>query len=156
MQRPRRNNPLVIALYVNASLLLAILVAVMSGNGSRLPAFLPSAYAAAPAPQPIAGGGGIYLMPAQFTANQWGCYVMDVDAQTLAAYRWFEGDKKLRLVAARSFKNDRKLQNFNSDNPMPDEVAKLLKLEEAGRRDNPEPNPKPANEPAPGEDSAPK
>src|SRR4051794_16418010 len=155
MRRPRRNNGLVIALYVNAALLLAILVAVMSGgNGSRFPSVLPAAYAAAPAPQPIAGGGGLYLMPAQFAGNQWGCYIMDVDAQTLAAYRWFDGDKKLRLVAARSFRNDRKLENFNTDNPMPDEVAKLLKLQEAGRRDNPEPNPKPANEPAPGEDGA--
>lgn len=155
MRRPRPNNALVIALYVNGALLLAILVAVMSsGNGSRFPSILPAAYGAAPAaPQPIAGGGGLYLMPAQFTQNQWGCYVMDVDAQTLAAYRWFDGEKKLRLVAARSFRNDRKLQNFNTDNPTPDEVARLLKLEEVGRRDNPDAAPKTGgNEAAPGEE----
>jgi hypothetical protein len=155
MRRPRRTNGLVIALYVNAALLLAILVAVISGgNGSRFPSILPAAFAAPPAPQPIAGGGGLYLMPAQFTPNQWGCYVMDVDAQTLAVYRWFDGDKKLRLVAARGFRNDRKLQNFNTDQPTPDEVSKLLKLEETGRRDNPEAGPKSGpNETAPGEET---
>jgi hypothetical protein len=138
MRRPRRNNGLVIALYVNAALLLAILVAVIcGGNGARFPSILPAAFAAPPVPQPIAGGGGLYLMPAQFTPNQWGCYVMDVDAQTLAVYRWFDGDKQLRLVAARGFRNDRKLQTFNTDQPTPDEVSKRLKLEEAGRRDNP-------------------
>jgi hypothetical protein len=91
-------------------------------------------------------------MPAQFTPNQWGCYVMDVDAQTLGVYRWFDGDKKLRLVAARGFRNDRKLQNFNTDSPTPDEVAKLLKLEETGRRDNPDAAPKAGGEAAPGEE----
>ena len=80
-------------------------------------------------------------MPGQFTANTWGCYVMDVDAQTLAAYKWFEGDKNLRLVAARSFRNDRRLHDFNTDSPTPAEVAKLLELEDAGRRDNPQPAP---------------
>src|SRR5688572_23078961 len=110
MRRPRRNHTLVVALYMNAALLLAILVALLSGG--RMPSLLPAAYAAPGSPQPIAGGSGIYLMPGQFTSNTWGCYVMDVDAQTLAAYKWFEGDKNLRLVAARSFRNDRRLHDF--------------------------------------------
>jgi hypothetical protein len=155
MRRPRRNNGLVIALYVNAALLLAILVAVISnGNGSRFPSMLPAAYAAPMASQPIAGGGGLYLMPAQFTDRNWGCYVMDLDAQTLIAYQWFNGEKELRLVAARSIRNDRKLQNFNTAKPTPDEVSKLLKLEETGRRDNPNAGPKSAPaETAPGEET---
>ena len=146
MRRPRRNHALVAALYLNAALLLAILVALLSGG--RMPSMLPSAYAGPGAPQPIAGGSGIYLMPGQFTANTWGCYVMDVDAQTLAAYKWFEGDKNLRLVAARSFRNDRRLHDFNTDSPTPAEVAKLLELEDAGRRDNPDVRPAPAPDPA--------
>ena len=154
MPRPRRNNGLVIALYVNAALLLAILVAVISGGtGSRFPSILPGAYAAPLASQPIAGGSGVFLMPAQFTDRNWGCYLMDVDGQTLMAYHWDHGAKKLRLVAARSFRNDRKLQNFNTDQPAPDEVSKLLKLEETGRRDNPDAPPKAGgNDAAPGEE----
>jgi hypothetical protein len=146
MRRPRRNQPLVIALYINAALLLAIAVALFSGG--RMPAVFNEAYAAPPAPQPIAGGSGIYLMPAQFSEKNWGCYIMDVDAQTLCAYQYFQN--KLRLVAARDFRNDRRLRNFNTDNPSPDEVAELVEMEKAGRRDQPAP----ANAPAP-DDAAP-
>ena len=127
MQRPRRQNAVVVALYINASLLLAVLVALLSG--ARMPSMLSEAYAAPPAPQPIAGGSGMYLMPAQFADKNWGCYLMDVDAQTLCAYQWFPGDKKLRLVAARDFHNDRRLQNFNTDNPTPADVAQLLEIQ---------------------------
>jgi hypothetical protein len=145
MKSPRRNRSLVVALYVNASLLLALLAAVLAGG--RIPSVLPEAYAAPAAPQPIAGGGGLYLMPAQFALNAWGCYVMDTDSQTLSAYVYFPGEKKLRLAASRLIRNDRKLQRFNSDNPTPDEVAGLLELEKAGRRDAPR-NEKPQEEPA--------
>lgn len=144
MRQPRRNQALVVALYVNAVLLFGVLVALLSGG--RLPSVLPEAYAAAASPQPIAGGSGIYLMPGQFTSNLWGCYVMDVDAQTLCAYQYFQGEKKLRLVAARSFANDRRLQNFNTDSPTPAEVANLLAFEKSGRRDKPETPDQPAPE----------
>jgi hypothetical protein len=152
MRRPHRNHSLVVVLYLNAALLLAILVALLAG--ARTPSFLAEAYGAPPAPQPIAGGGGIYVMPAQFSPNQWGCYVMDVDAQTLCAYQWFT-DKKLRLVAARSFKHDRQLHDFNTDNPTPAEVAKLIELENAGRRDRPQPQPEEAQEQPQAGDPAP-
>jgi len=136
MRKRRRSHALVVALYINATLLFGILIAMLTGG--RGPSFTGEAFAVPPAPQPIAGGSGIYLMPGQFTGNTWGCYVMDVDAQTLCAYRWFEGDKTLRLVSARSFRNDRRLHDFNTGNPTPDEVAKLLELEKAGRRDKPD------------------
>ena len=138
MRKAPRNHSLVVVLYLNAALLLAILAALLAG--ARTPSFLADAYAAPPAPQPIAGGGGIYVMPAQFSPSQWGCYVMDVEAQTLCAYQWFP-EKKLRLVAARSFKHDRQLHDFNTDNPTPADVAKLIELEKAGRRDKPQPEP---------------
>jgi hypothetical protein len=148
MRKPHRSHALVVALYVNAALLLAILAALLAG--ARTPSILAEAYGAPLAPAPMAGGNGIYVMPAQFSQTQWGCYVMDVEAQTLCAYQWF-GDKKLRLVAARSFKHDRQLHDFNTDNPTPAEVAKLVELEKSGRRDQPKPE-EPA-QPA-GEDQA--
>jgi hypothetical protein len=142
MRTPRRNDALVVALYINATLLFGILVAMLTGG--RGPSFSSEAFAVPPAPQPIAGGSGIYVMPAQFTSKLWGCYLMDVDAQTLCVYGYDERDKKIRLIAARSFRNDRKLHDFNTDNPTPDEVAKLFELEKAGRRDKPEPGEEPA------------
>lgn len=137
MRKPRRNHALVVALYVNAALLFAILAAVVSGG--RMPSVFSEAYAAPLSPQPIAGGSGMYLMPGQFSDRGWGCYLMDVDAQTLCAYQYFPGEKKLRLVAARNFRHDRRLHDFNTDNPTPAEVARLLELEKSGRRDNPDP-----------------
>src|SRR5438552_3389349 len=81
VRRPRRKGPVFYALCANAALLLAILVAMVSrGNAS----FIPSALAAGPTP-PIAGGGGIFLMPGQFSTTTWGCYIMDIDTQTLCA-----------------------------------------------------------------------
>jgi hypothetical protein len=135
MRKPRRNHALVVALYINAALLLAVLVALLSGN--RMPSVLSAAYGAPTGGQPIAGGAGLYLMPGQLSNSTWGCYVMDTDAQTLMAYQYFPGDKKLRLLAARNFRYDRKLHDFNTDSPTPAEVGKLLEMEASGRRDNP-------------------
>lgn len=117
MRRPRRQRSLVYALYLNAGLLLAILFALLKGGNS--PGLLPAAYGAPLSPQPIAGGANLYVMPAQFSPQTWGCYILDIDAQTLCAYRYFPsaaGDA-LRLVAARRIAYDHKLTNFNSDNP---------------------------------------
>ncbi|HEY2588062.1 MAG TPA: hypothetical protein VGI81_20130 [Tepidisphaeraceae bacterium] len=125
MRRSRRNPHLLIALYVNAALLLALVVGLLArGN---VPTFLPAAYGAL-APQPIAGGGSLYLMPAQFSPNSWGCYILDIDTQTLCAYRYrpTNDGADLQLVAARKVSYDRKLTNFNSGHPSPDEVKKLI------------------------------
>ena len=67
-------------------------------------------------------------MPGQMSLNKFGCYVMDTDAQTLCVYEYYAGDKALRLVAARNFRNDRRLGNFNTD-PDPREVEKWVEAE---------------------------
>src|SRR3954462_12718462 len=91
MRRPRRRNrSLVYALWANAALLGFIALMLLSRNDS--PRWLPMAFGqdgrATPlSPQPIAGGGGMFLMPAQFSSNVWGCYIMDIDRQTLCAYK---------------------------------------------------------------------
>jgi hypothetical protein len=132
MTSPSRHRPLVIGLYINAGLLLAILVAMLSRGGG----VSSRAFAAAPlSPEPIAGGGSMYLMPAQFSVNTWGCYIMDIDTQTLCAYQFYPGEKQLRFVAARNFHWDRKLGNFNTLPPWP-EVEKLGEIEAQGVRAN--------------------
>jgi hypothetical protein len=74
-------------------------------------------------------------MPGQLSVNQWGCYIMDIDAQTLCAYEFYPGEKQLRLVAARNFHFDRKLGNYNTLPPWPD-VEKLAQIEQQGIRAN--------------------
>ena len=124
--RPRRSNAVAVALYLNAALMLAILVALVSRGGAGSISILPRAMAAEG--QPIAGGGNLYLMPGQMSLNKFGCYLMDTDAQTLCVYEYYAGDKALRLVAARNFRHDRRLGNFNTD-PDPRDVEKWVEIE---------------------------
>ncbi|HEY8746548.1 MAG TPA: hypothetical protein VIM11_01140 [Tepidisphaeraceae bacterium] len=141
MVQPVRNRSLVIALYVNAALLLAVLVAMISRGGGQ------TVLAGVPSPQPIAGGANLYLMPAQFSANKWGCYVLDIDAQTLLAYYYTPKNDgtDLQLVAARKITYDRRLTNFNSTNPSWTEVKKWV--DQANQSEDPViPSPKPGQD----------
>ena len=121
------HRPLTIALYANAALLAGVLLVLVGRNGG--PRFPESVAMAQQAPSPIAGGAGFYLMPAQFATNSWGCYVMDVDAQTLVAYVYDPATPRtLRLVAARSFVYDRQLRSYNTL-PRPDDIAEIVRNE---------------------------
>lgn len=123
MRLIRRQKPLVVALYVNAALLAAIAVVLLTRGGSA--GFLNAAWAQNQLP--IGGGGGVFIVPAQFSTNSYGCYIMDIDSQTLCAYQYYE--KQLRLVAARNFRFDRRLNQFNSDRPTPEEVRQMVEQE---------------------------
>ena len=142
MRRPRRHHPVAVALWANAFLLGGILIFLISRSSS--PGMMPLAFGADEqariplAPQPIAGGGGLFLMPAQFAVNQWGCYIMDIDRQTLCAYQYYPAEHNLRLVAARNFTWDRQLKNFNTgSNPgemAPSEVRKIVEKQQQDER----------------------
>lgn len=137
MRPPRQNQRLVVALYINAAVMLALLVAFLSrGN---MPAFLSTAHASALSPQPIAGGGELYLMPAQFSQNTWGCYVLDIDTKALCAYRYHPTNDgaDLQLVAVRKISYDPKLTNFNSDKPSWEEVKQMVEQQNQGIRGQP-------------------
>lgn len=123
-QSPR--NSIAYALYANAAILLAILLVLMTRSSS--PSFLPSAFAQNQ--PPIAGGAGIFVMPGQFSTNTWGCYLLDVDTQTLCVYQFFPPEKQLKLVAARNFRYDRRLSDFNAGNPSPAEVRDWVEKEQ--------------------------
>jgi hypothetical protein len=136
MRRPRRSNrSLVFALYLNAAMLLGIVVLLLSrgGLGSQ-------AIAAPTQTPPIAGGGGVFLMPGQLSISTWGCYLMDIDAQTLCAYEYIPGEKSLRFVAARNFRYDRQLKRYNTT-PNPEEIKQRVELEKNGVRGRDEPPP---------------
>ena len=130
MSETRRRNPLLIALYLNAGLMAALLVAVLARSDRPM---LPAAWGQQ-VPQPIAGGAGLFLMPAQFSNTVFGCYIMDVDQQTLCAYTTSGSPPQLKLIAARDFRFDRRLRNYNTNNPTPDEVRQLLEKEMANNR----------------------
>ena len=133
MPESSRKNPLAVALYVNAALLAMILVALLARDSS--PTLVAPAMAQDAPRQPVlAGGAGIFIAPAQFSTSTWGVYLMDVDQQTLCAYQYLPGERQLKLVAARNFRYDRRLGNFNTANPSPMEVKDLSEKEQAANR----------------------
>lgn len=111
----------------NAALLAGVLLVLLGRSPG--PLLAPSAFAQTQLP--IAGGAGLFVMPAQFSTTTWGCYVMDVDTQTLCAYQFVPGEKQLRFVAARNFKYDRRLGNYNTS-PPPLEIKDLSEKEAIG------------------------
>ena len=142
---PPKNKHLVIALYANAALLAAILLTLL--NRSNTPSFLPAAFAQQQGQPAIAGGAGLFVMPAQMKTNVWGCFVLDVDSQTLSAYEYWGGDRLLRLAASRELRYDRRLKQFNTD-PPPREIKARVEAQDANRA-----NENPNNTPAPGADA---
>jgi hypothetical protein len=137
-----RSRSFTLALYVNAALLAAILLSLLNSRGrSPLDSISLNSTAFGQIAQPIAGGAGFYLMPAQFSTNSWGCYVMDVDAQTLVCYVYDSAKPgNLRLVAARSFALDRQLRSYNTS-PSPYDVQQVIEQERDTARRPEELNP---------------
>jgi hypothetical protein len=134
MTEARRRNPVAIALYVNAAILLVILGVLLARDHSP-PILTSAALAQAQAAQPaIAGGAGVFIAPAQFSSNIWGVYLLDVDQQTICAYSVSGNPPQLRLMAARNFRYDRRLGNYNIAGPSALEVKELLEKEQAETR----------------------
>jgi hypothetical protein len=108
MRQPRAGNILAYALFANAAVLACLLVVLVCRGriGVASPAF-----AASP---PIAGGGGIYIMPCELHPSVWGCYLMDTDQQTLCVYEYRSGERALVLTAARHFRYDLGLKDYNT------------------------------------------
>ena len=135
----RNRNQIAVALYVNAGLLAAILVVLLT-RGSA-PGLTPAAFGQVQ--PPIAGGGGIFVMPAQFHQSTWGCYLLDVDAQTLCTYEYQAGERVLKLTSARGFRYDHMLKNF-ATTPAPWEVQHLVEMEKQDQQARKAPAPAPS------------
>jgi hypothetical protein len=145
-RRSRHSHVVAYALWANAALLAAILVVLVGRDKSSSLTLSPAAFGQV---QPL-GGGGLYLMPAQISTNVWGCYVMDIDQQTLCGYAMTGSPPELKLITARNFRFDRQLGAFNTM-PPPSEVKAMLEKEKESSRvtgrdapkvENPEVKPK--------------
>lgn len=133
MIRPRRlSNSVAYALWANAILLGGILIALFARGGSG-PSFTAPAFAE---PPPIAGGGGLFVMPGQLGQLTWGCYLMDVDRQTLMVYEYEPGTHQLRFVAGRGIKYDRDVTNFGT-HPSSEEIRDWVERAKGNRQAQP-------------------
>ena len=101
---------------------------------------VPAARADVSPPVPVAGGAGLYMMPAELSDGTFGAWLVDVDRQVLVAYvldPTRDGRGQLRLVAARQTQFDRRLRDFNTAAPAPREVRRLIELESDNARVRP-------------------
>ena len=80
------------------------------------------------------GAKGIYMMPAQLGPTSWGVYLMDVDAGTICVYRANPDTLRFRLMAVRSFRYDRYLDDFNNEGPTPKDIQKLVEQQRQRER----------------------
>lgn len=85
---------------------------------------------------------GVFLVPGQIAKDLWGVYLIDRRSGTLVLYMYDPNSRKLKLQAGRTFIYDRYLQNYNTDDPSPEDVARMIGQAEFIRPPQPE-TPKP-------------
>ncbi|MCL2648905.1 MAG: hypothetical protein FWD61_18225 [Phycisphaerales bacterium] len=77
------------------------------------------------------GARGIYMTPAQLGPFTWGAMLLDLDSSTLTVYRFNADRNRLILAAARTFRHDRFLEDYNSEGLTPAQVQKLVEQQRA-------------------------
>jgi len=76
-------------------------------------------------PNAMLGARGIYMAPAQLSPTTFGMYLLDLDSSTVCVYR-VEANSRFRLIAARSFRHDRFVEDFNNEKPTPKEIQEWV------------------------------
>jgi hypothetical protein len=78
--------------------------------------------------QPVTSGGarGIFAFSGQLSKGTYGVYMVDVDAMTTWVYEYLPQKGCLRLAAARTWRYDRYLEDYNVCGPPPDAVERMV------------------------------
>ncbi len=78
--------------------------------------------------QAVSSGGarGIFAFSGQLSKNTYGVYMVDVDAMTTWVYEYLPQKGCLRLAAARTWRYDRYLENYNLCDLPPDAVEQMV------------------------------
>jgi len=85
--------------------------------------------ASAQAQPPASENGRILVIPVQIARDSHGLAMVDTAAQTLWIYEINlrgPAHKRLNLLAARSWRHDRRLEQYNTGEPTPEQVKSLL------------------------------
>jgi hypothetical protein len=135
--RARRVTPMAIALgLVGLGLVANAVVMAIKPAGSVYPetlTFDQKAFAQSGggpgAVGPAINTRGIYMMPAQLGTNSWGVYLLDLDSSTIVVYKTDPVANRFKLMAARSWKSDRFLEDFNNESPTPKDVARMVDIQ---------------------------
>ncbi|HVP10822.1 MAG TPA: hypothetical protein VMV94_06480 [Phycisphaerae bacterium] len=75
---------------------------------------------------PVPGARGVYAFTGQLAENRYGLFMMDVEAGNIWCYEYLPGTRKLMLVAARTYRYDRYLEDYNNDKGTNPEAVQAL------------------------------
>jgi len=73
-----------------------------------------------------AGKDNVFVVAGQISRETYGLYLVDYNNKTICVYQYTSGNRKLQLVAARTYEFDVKLDSYNSSDPLPGEVRELV------------------------------
>jgi hypothetical protein len=73
-----------------------------------------------------AGLRGVFAFSGQLSKNSYGVFLVDVDAMTLWTYEYLPQKGCLRLAAARTWRYDRYLEDYNGCDLPPDVVEQMI------------------------------
>lgn len=79
------------------------------------------------------GSRGIFAFTGQLSKGEFGVFMVDVDAMTIWAYEYQSQKSCLRLAAARTWRYDRYLENYNSCDLPPDAVEQMIDIQRQDR-----------------------
>ncbi len=102
----------------------AIVVALSMTVGALSMQLLSTPPANAAAGSVTAGGGKVFAIAGQVSANSYGVYLVDLEKSTICLYEYVGRDRRLWLRAARTFHADLQLDSYNTL-PSPDEISKM-------------------------------
>ncbi len=68
----------------------------------------------------------VVAVAGQITGETYGVYLVDLEGGIIAVYQWLSGTKKLRLLAARNYTYDLRLDEYNTE-PSPKEIRGLIR-----------------------------
>ncbi|HDZ22641.1 hypothetical protein LCGC14_0295860 [marine sediment metagenome] len=105
-----------------------VLVALLGVIAAGLLIELGRATAAGPGDLPGESAGATPSMMAvtgQITRDGYGIYLVDLNSRTICIYQYVSTQRKLRLLAARTFAFDTQLDDYNTE-PSPREIRDLV------------------------------
>jgi len=92
--------------------------------------------AASAASAQTAGTGGtpmVFAVAGKVTPETYGLYLVDLEHGNICVYQYLPANRRIRLMAARTFVFDRQLEDFNNESPTPREVKKLVEQQRSLR-----------------------
>ncbi len=77
-------------------------------------------------PAPMASNHSTYVLPLRLGNKSWGLVLVDRRQRVFCVYRFLESASRLRLVAARDYRYDLLLRDYNNTAPTPAQVKAMV------------------------------